>query len=145
MPTVVAVVLPEDMQPHEAGRVTCHVTCVVGDPWMIAVDVPRATLRPVSFERAAGVLGRLTQTTHAATAPRRVSRLVGGGRVCMPRAGTESRGIPQRGESHPLPIGGPCLHEIGVPENLAGRAMTLRCTCKRYLTPQVIEVATAAR
>ena len=64
----VAIVALDDLQGGGAEQLSCRATCVVGEPWTIAVDVPRATLRPVSSERAAGVVDRLTETRHAATA-----------------------------------------------------------------------------
>ena|GEM_PF-6175631 len=64
----VAIVTPNDLRPAGQEQLGCRATCVVGEPWTIAVDVPRFTLRPVSFERAVGMVERLTETRHAATA-----------------------------------------------------------------------------
>ena len=64
----VAIVTPNDLRHGRQKQLSCRATCVVGEPWTIAVDVPRSTLRPVSFERAMGMVERLTETRHAATA-----------------------------------------------------------------------------
>jgi len=64
----VAIVHPDQLRGGGSGPLSCRATCVVGEAWTIAVDVPPATLRPVSFERAMGVVDRLTETHHAQTA-----------------------------------------------------------------------------
>jgi hypothetical protein len=64
----VAIVYPEDLGAAGDEPLGCRATCVVGDPWTIAVSLPRSTLRPVCFERAAGMVERLAATGHATTA-----------------------------------------------------------------------------
>ena len=52
----VAVVEPADLDDDGPDLLTCRAASVTGDGWTFAVAVPRATLRPVRYERAAGLL-----------------------------------------------------------------------------------------
>ncbi len=58
----VAVVEPTDLHHDGPELVACRAASVVGDGWTFAVPVPRATLRPVCYERAVGLLERWAAT-----------------------------------------------------------------------------------
>ena len=52
----VAIVCPDDLWPDGPDLLSGRAAVVTGDGWSFSVAVPRGSLRPVQFDRAAGLL-----------------------------------------------------------------------------------------